>query len=129
MRRFFVEQLSDVMEVDDSIIVLLGDLGYGIFDKLRDRFPNRCINVGAAEQLMVGSAVGISLKNKIPICYSITPFLLYRLRSYLQLFLPVHQILLNLHQPIYLKLSLLRHYFFSWLESGLPFRQFLLVFL
>jgi transketolase len=83
MRRFFVEQLSDVMEVDDSIIVLLGDLGYGIFDKLRDRFPNRCINVGAAEQLMVGSAVGI-------------PFLLYRPFEFIRNFLHEEKIAVKL---------------------------------
>jgi transketolase len=96
MRRFFVEQLSNVMEVDDSIIVLLGDLGYGIFDKLRDRFPDRCINVGAAEQLMVGSAVGISLENKIPICYSITPFLLYRPFEFIRNFLHEEKIAVKL---------------------------------
>lgn len=87
MRRLFVEQLDLIMSQDENVIVLLGDLGYGLFDKLRRDFPSRCINIGAAEQLMVGAAVGMSLKGKIPICYSITPFLLYRpfelIRNYL----------------------------------------------
>jgi len=88
MRRLFVKQLSPLMEVDDSLVVLLGDLGFGLFDDLRAKFPDRCINVGASEQLMIGAAAGMAMSGKIPICYSITPFLLYRpfefIRNYLQ---------------------------------------------
>ena len=77
-----------MMEVDDSLVVLLGDLGYGLFDDLREKFPDRCINFGASEQLMIGAAAGMAISGKIPICYSITPFLLYRpfefIRNYLQ---------------------------------------------
>ena len=96
MRRFFVDQLSGTMEVDESIVVLLGDLGFGLFDKLRSKFPDRCINVGAAEQLMVGSAVGIALENKIPVCYSITPFLLYRPFEFIRNFLHEEKIVVKL---------------------------------
>lgn len=96
MRRFFVDQLSSTMDADESIVVLLGDLGYGLFDKLRSKFPDRCINVGAAEQLMVGSAVGIALENKIPVCYSITPFLLYRPFEFIRNFLHEEKIVVKL---------------------------------
>lgn len=45
------------------------------------------MNVGSSEQLMVGTAVGLSYCGYIPVCYSITPFLLYRpfefIRNYL----------------------------------------------
>ena len=88
MRRLFVKQLGPLMEVDDSLVVLLGDLGFGLFDDLRAKFPDRCINFGASEQLMIGAAAGMAMSGKIPICYSITPFLLYRpfefIRNYLQ---------------------------------------------
>ena len=88
MRRLFVKQLGPLMEVDDSLFILLGDLGYGLFDDLKEKFPDRCINFGASEQLMIGAAAGMAMSGKIPICYSITPFLLYRpfefIRNYLQ---------------------------------------------
>jgi transketolase len=88
MRRLFVDELAKLMEEDERITVILGDLGFGVFDKLRERFPDRCINVGASEQLMIGMSVGMTLVGKITICYSITPFLLYRpfefIRNYLQ---------------------------------------------
>lgn len=77
------------MEEDEDIIVILGDLGFGIFDNIRSTFPERCINMGASEQLMIGAATGLALGGRIPICYSITPFLLYRpfefIRNYLNI--------------------------------------------
>jgi transketolase len=60
------------------IWVVTGDLGYGMFDKIRQDFPDRFINTGSAEQCMMGIACGLSLEGKIPFVYSITPFLLYR---------------------------------------------------
>lgn len=78
MRRNFAKQLFELMEKDDNIILITPDLGYGMLDKIRDTFPDRFYNVGAAEMAAMGMAVGMALKNKIPIVYSITPFLLYR---------------------------------------------------
>lgn len=66
------------MQSDSRIFVLTADLGYGILDKIRDSFPNRFINIGCSEQLMIGMAVGLSHNGYIPICYSISTFLLYR---------------------------------------------------
>ena len=87
VRKQFIESLHHQMAVDDRIVLILGDLGYGHFDKLRIDFPDRVYNSGAAEQLMVGMAVGMALEGKIPICYSITPFVIFRpfelLRNYL----------------------------------------------
>ena len=56
----------------------MGDLGYKMWDKVRKDFPDRFINVGAAEQTLIGVGVGLALSGKIPIVYSITTFLLYR---------------------------------------------------
>ena len=77
-RGFFAYELNKLMYKYSDIYLLMGDLGYGMFDEIRERFSNRAINVGAAEQAMVDIGIGLALENKIPICYSITPFLLYR---------------------------------------------------
>ena len=88
MRRRFQELLTQEMKDNDNIFLLVGDVGYKVFDHLREEFPTRVINPGAAEQLMIGMGVGIALEGKIPVCYSITPFVLYRpfefIRNYLQ---------------------------------------------
>jgi transketolase len=87
MRRRFQELLTEEMKINKDIFLLVGDVGYKVFDHLRDEFPERVINPGAAEQLMIGMGVGLALDGKIPVCYSITPFVLYRpfefIRNYL----------------------------------------------
>lgn len=87
MRRTFAEELYKHMEVNKDIWLVTGDLGYGMWDKIRDEFPDRFLNTGAAEVAMMDIAVGLALSGKIPFVYSITPFLLYRpfevLRTYI----------------------------------------------
>jgi len=88
VRKKFTELLFHEMALDHRILLVLGDLGWKQFDEHRLTYPDRVINVGAAEQLMVGACAGIALEGKIPICYSMTPFTLYRpfefIRNYLE---------------------------------------------
>lgn len=87
MRGWFAYELHDQMRKNDRVWVVTGDLGFGMLDKIRKNFPGRFINVGAAEQAMMGVGVGLAIEGMIPIVYSITPFLLYRpfetIRNYL----------------------------------------------
>ena len=78
MRKHFSELLHAEMARDENIIVLTGDLGYGLWDKIRLDYSDRFYNVGSSEQLMMGMAVGAAMEGKIPVVYSITSFLLYR---------------------------------------------------
>ena len=86
-RQRFKELFMEEMKQNEDIILLVGDVGYKVFDHLREEFPQRVINPGASEQLMLGMGVGLAMEGKIPVCYSITPFLLYRpfefIRNYL----------------------------------------------
>lgn len=78
MRRLFGSLLFNEMQTNDSVILITADLGFGVLDKCKEIFPDRFFNTGAAEQLMIGLGIGLAENKKIPICYSITPFLLYR---------------------------------------------------
>lgn len=78
MRKLFAELLKEQMVVNPDIYLITGDLGFGLFDDIRDSFPDRFYNTGSAEQLAVGLSVGLALNGKLPVVYSITPFLLYR---------------------------------------------------
>lgn len=77
-RGFFAHELYKQMNLNKNIWVVTADLGYGMFDFIKRDFPERFINVGAAEQAMIGVVIGLALEGKIPFAYSITPFLLYR---------------------------------------------------
>lgn len=86
MRRSFARFLESEIEQDPSILLITSDLGYGLFDRIKDKHPNNYVNCGAAEQLMIGLCVGAAYQGRRPVAYSITPFLLYRpfevLRNY-----------------------------------------------
>tara|TARA_A200000113_G_scaffold214018_1_gene216929 strand:- start:722 stop:1192 length:471 start_codon:yes stop_codon:yes gene_type:complete len=78
MRNTFADQLFEEMKINKDIYLIVGDVGYGVFDKFKEEFPDRFINPGASEQLMIGMASGLAMDGKISIVYSITPFILYR---------------------------------------------------
>jgi len=74
MRRDFVTQVLIEMERDPSIYFLTGDLGFNALEKIKEKFPDRFLNVGIAEQHMVGMAAGLALEGKKVIVYSIASF-------------------------------------------------------
>lgn len=86
MRKECMDLLLEQMKNRPDIIVLTADLGFGILDPIKDTFPTRFYNVGAAEQLLIGVAVGLAENKFIPVCYSMSSFILYRpfefLRNY-----------------------------------------------
>jgi len=87
MRKEFASFLHDEMSYNEKIVLLTGDLGYGLWDRIKIDYPDRFYNVMSSEQLMVGAATGLAMEGFIPLVYSITPFVLYRpfelLRNYL----------------------------------------------
>ena len=78
--------LLNEMINNEKIITLTADLGFGLLDQIRAAFPERFFNVGAAEQLLIGAGIGLAEQGKIPVCYSMSSFILYRpfefLRNY-----------------------------------------------
>lgn len=78
MRGYFADALYKSMRKNKNIYVLVNDLGYGMWDRVRQDFPTRFLNIRAAEQALLGIAVGLALEGKTPVVYSITSFLLFR---------------------------------------------------
>ena len=78
MRKAFANHLLKAMAENPAIVLITADMGYGLWDTIRDTYPDRFFNVGSAEQLMIGTATGMALEGRIPVCYSITPFAIYR---------------------------------------------------
>jgi len=89
MRRRFGKIISQLAEKDEKIYVIVGDIGYRVFDEFRDKFPNRFINMGICEQSIISVASGMALEGLKPWVYTITPFLIER---------PFEQIKLDIDQ-------------------------------
>ena len=89
MRRRFGNIISQLAEKDEKLYVIVGDIGYRVFDEFRDKFPNRFINMGICEQSIISVASGMALEGLKPWIYTITPFLIER---------PFEQIKLDIDQ-------------------------------
>lgn len=79
MRNAFSETLYACAREDDSIYIVVADISpAGSMAKFRTEYPERFINVGVAEQVMIGMAAGLALKGAQPFAYTIATFSLYR---------------------------------------------------
>ena len=78
MRRRFGKVITELADRDENIIVLVGDIGYRVFDEFREKYPDRFINLGICEQSMIGVSAGMALEGLKPWVYTITPFLIER---------------------------------------------------
>ena len=78
MRTAFINTLIELAERDKNIYLLTGDLGFSVLEKFAQKFPERFINCGVAEQNMMGVAAGLALAGKKVYVYSIIPFVTMR---------------------------------------------------
>ncbi|MCE5315385.1 MAG: transketolase C-terminal domain-containing protein [Armatimonadota bacterium] len=78
MRDTFVARLMQLAQEDPSIMLITGDLGFGVLTKFQEKFPKRYINAGIAEQNMTGLATGLAMVGKTVFTYSIGNFPILR---------------------------------------------------
>lgn len=74
MRTAFVNELVRIAEQDDRVWLIAGDLGFSVLEPFAERWPERFVNAGVAEQNMMGIAAGLALMGKVPYVYSIANF-------------------------------------------------------
>jgi transketolase len=74
VRNAFVRALVRVAEDDQRVMLMTGDLGFMALEPFAERFPDRFVNVGAAEQNMIGIATGLAEAGMVPFVYSIATF-------------------------------------------------------
>ena len=74
MRDHFIQRLGELVLQDPDILLITGDLGFGVFNDFRENYPANFINVGVAEQQMTGLATGLALEGKTTFTYSIANF-------------------------------------------------------
>jgi len=74
MRQAFINTLIQLAEQDKDIWLLTADMGFGLVEQFAAKFPKQYINVGVAEQNMIGIAAGLALEGKKVFCYSIANF-------------------------------------------------------
>jgi len=74
MRDAMTRVLCDLATHDQNLVLVTGDLGFGVLNEFQERFPKQYINAGVAEQNMTGLATGMALSGKTVFTYSIGNF-------------------------------------------------------
>lgn len=74
MRDAFSEALYELAKKDSSVVLITSDTGAICHDKIRQELSNQFINVGIAEQNMIGIGAGLAMAGKRPFVYAIASF-------------------------------------------------------
>lgn len=74
MRTAFIEQLIEEAKTNQNIFLLVGDLGFSVVEPFAQQYPDRFLNIGIAEQNMVGIAAGLAMEGYCVYVYSIGNF-------------------------------------------------------
>lgn len=85
MRDALARTLYEIARHDPRVVVLVADISpAGAMEDFRREFPDRFINVGVAEQAMVGLAAGLAQRGYRPFCYTIATFALFRTYEFIR---------------------------------------------
>ncbi len=78
MRVEFAQSIINAFDKNDNLVFITGDLGYMALEKVQEKFGEKFINAGVAEQNMVTVAAALAHEGFIPWVYSISPFVTLR---------------------------------------------------
>ena len=79
MRDRFARTLYELAKKDATVCIVVADISpAGSMAPFRNEFPNRFINVGVAEQAMIGLCAGLALRGCRSFAYTIATFAIYR---------------------------------------------------
>lgn len=74
MRDHFSKRLAELARVDPRIMLVTGDLGFGVLDDYRRDAADQFLNAGVSEQNMTLLATGMAMEGRIVFTYSIGNF-------------------------------------------------------
>jgi transketolase len=90
MRDIFIEQIFNRMHSDEKIFFVCADFGAPKLDDLRNKFKDRFINVGIAEQNLINVSTGLALEGFTVFSYAIATFLTMRAYEQIKINIALH---------------------------------------
>ena len=92
MRRTCLNCVYDLAQRDERVVFVGSDLGPGVLEDMKNRFPDRWFMEGVAEQHVVGMAAGLAMEGFIPYVNTIATFLSRRCYEQIVLDLCLHRL-------------------------------------
>jgi len=124
MRKQFFDSLVKCAENDPKTFLITSDLGFGAIEEYVDRFPNQFLNIGVAEQSMIGAATGLAEAGFNVYCYSISNFSFIRPWEFIRNGPLAHNLnvkIVGMGAGVDYSTDGLSHYSFDDLSLSLPF--------
>lgn len=124
MRKQFFDSLIKCAENDPNTFLITSDLGFGAIEEYVDRFPNQFLNIGVAEQSMIGAATGLAEAGFNVYCYSISNFSFIRPWEFIRNGPLAHNLnvkIVGMGAGVDYSTDGLSHYSFDDLSLSLPF--------
>jgi len=79
VRNMFSATIYEAAKKDPRLCMIVADISpAGSMEKFRQEFPERFVNVGVAEQIMIGMCAGMAMRGLRPFAYTIATFTFYR---------------------------------------------------
>jgi transketolase len=79
VRNTFADTIYEAGRNDKRVAIVVADISpAGSMQKFRDEFPERFVNTGVSEQIMIGLCAGMALRGMRPFAYTIATFTFYR---------------------------------------------------
>ncbi len=96
MRNAIVKVLNDLVKEDDKLLLLVGDIGFGVFEEFQSKYPKNFYNMGIAEANMISVSAGLAKQGFKPIVYTIIPFLIHRAFEQIKVDVALHNLSVTL---------------------------------
>ena len=77
-RRTFFEELIKLAREDETICLIVPDVGFSFTEEFAKKFPDRYFNLGVTEQSDMIIAAGMALSGLRPYVYSMINFVVFR---------------------------------------------------
>ena len=76
MRQAIFDMLFNRMARDETVSLVISDMGLGLIERFQEAYPDRFINVGIAEHSMIGVAAGLCNVGYRVVTYTLSQFYL-----------------------------------------------------
>ena len=91
MRTALRDALLELKERDDGLYLIVGDIGFGVFEEYEKKYKEDYLNIGICEANMIGVSAGMAMNGFTPLVYTIVPFLTMRCFEQIRVDIAMHE--------------------------------------